>query len=73
MSSADLQLAEDEEVLFEESPAVLTSRRLMVHRTLKGEPRGWEEYAWTTSPFSRRRTVATRVGSSWASSWERPE
>ena len=45
MSSADLQLAEDEEVLFEESPAVLTSRRLMVHRTLKGEPPGWEKYA----------------------------
>ena len=49
MSTAEPQLGEDEEVLFEEAPAVLTNRRLMVERARKGAERGaergWDEFA----------------------------
>ncbi len=45
MSTAELHLVEDEEVLFEEAPAVLTNRRLMVERVRKGAERGWDEFA----------------------------
>ena len=44
MSAAGLQLAEDEEVLLEEAPAVLTNRRLMVDRARDGEEPEWEEF-----------------------------
>ena len=44
MSVASPQLAEDEEVLFEEAPAILTNRRLMVERARKGEEPYWQEF-----------------------------
>jgi len=45
MSTTELQLIDDEKVLFESAAAVLTSKRLMINRVRKGEGPEWEAFA----------------------------